>query len=231
MMSIEEYLQVSTDYSVGLTLLEAVAPKNRMLSRLKQGDNSYNRQKLRQLLRNYRNMPMRLPEPPILILDQEQPKISKPNYEAATERGNSPEMLYPQQVSTWIKERAQLVRQRDKVSNSLLGMATNQERAEGRQKIDDLQSQVKNLTERIEDWKRTGKVEEEKTTLTQDEQIDLRRRLNNAKSNLTKKRKALNKWISDVESDERHRRLQISKYQSEVKKYEELVGQLREELA
>lgn len=228
-MTIDEYLSSSTDYELGLSLLEEVAPNNRMLPRLRKGPSSYTRQKLRLLLRNYRNMPVSIPEPPVLKREIAE-TVSTAKDETTLMSPHLP-MLYPPEVSAWIQDRAKLVRQRDKLSNSLLAMSTNGDRAAGREQIDSLQKQIAGLTERIEEWKQTGQVREEKPELPKEERDELRRQLNNAKANLTKKKKALNKWIDDQEADDKHRRLQIAKYQEQVKKFAALVDELREKLS
>lgn len=226
MNEIRTYLSESNDYQQGISLLERVDPRNRLLPQIRKGQSVYLKQKLRQELRRLQGRGATLAP-----VAEQAPDIEPESISQQPKVIHQTESYYPERVSAWIQERAKLVRQRDMKSNSLPQLPDQECRRVTREEIETLHAQVRELSDKIEHWKRTGEIAPDAPPELDDEQAaELRKQLNNAKANLSKKKSRIREWTKREDVNPAEKALKLKLYQRQARELEVKIEGLRAQL-
>lgn len=242
MNEIDKWLRSGRDYGEGLQILAQYEPDYILLPKMRKGANAYNRSKLLQRMRILTKGKSVLviaadPAPAAITELQELPQRHLPALKARGIEVKS--QLFPIDISQAIDERASLVRQREKISNSLAKMGSDQKRRNGIKKIKSLQGQIAALSDKIEAYKRgeqqqAPEVESIKVApidrLSPAEIEPLKQALNYARTTLSKRKASLKKWQKNVNTDPMLRRQKLEYYVAQISQWEATVKQRHEKI-
>lgn len=240
------------DYEMGVMLLQAYEPRNRMLPVILKGENDYNKGKLKQELRRIYHSGEHQPQ---AIEFLKQHKVIAASIETATpeqkpqtlpskvarETVRTAGRLYPEEIEKAIQVRSKLANERDRLANSLADLSTNEQRAEARAELEAVNKQVQRYHQFVKHYETTKQVLKEKPWQDEEpaeqahemevtEREALRKKLLSARVNRTKKKKAAKKWAADKDADPWMRKSKVDLYQGEFMKWDGIVRQLEEQL-
>lgn len=189
-----------------------------------------------------------IPDPPPLNVTPEKPRadLEKKAVQAAMSRdarrkSNKASRLYPEEVERAIQIRSRIANERDKLANSLADLSTNEQRAQVRAQLEQLNDEVQRYHQFVKTWENTKTLPSEKpwqeedpqekeVKMAPDEREKLRKKLLSARVNRTKKKKGYQKWIADEESDPWLKKSKVDLYQGEFMKWDRIVRELEEQL-
>ena len=236
----------SHQYEDGLDLLNRFGTNGRMVEALRRRKNpdkvKYELQKLartpglpapgemlqsrEELLRQVRELTRKIDQnvgnP---VISGATPARSQPKRGKNARNSDKTDTFYPAAIAKAIQERSTLANKRDKLSNSLAGLKTDEDRKAVRKEISDLHKRIQDYNDVVGKWEREKKitevVPEPEAQLSKEERKALMRDLRNARANRSKKSDRLKKWQHDTKSPEYKREIQIDKYKREFAGWDE----------
>lgn len=226
---IAEWLKEGT-FEKGVELLEKLDPKNQFLPVLKQkGATEYNRGKLRLQLRELRGK-RSIPFSPSQEAREGKVSLVLPRAVVPVGAKLQHEKLYPEPIAEAIKERGKTVNARNRLSNQLGNLRSNQEREMAVAEIHRLQSEIEGLSDYIGHWERTGNVGQRRRKLTEGELKDLERKIKLAITRRSNAKQQVWRWKQNTKANDLVRQGKIQEHEQKWALEEALIKKWRESL-